>query len=199
MAEAPVVAARAWQLGDEARSRTGEWQGRITVLDRGGKRATLESGAMRVVVDTADLEYVEPVQGVTPPDETLAAVWPAGPSRTNPVERSRTRRPKQAEAPRPDPGAPGGPTSALRLDRIRTVASSLDLRGARVEEALDLLGRYLDDASLANLDRVTIIHGVGTGALRDAVRSAAASHPLVVSARPGDRGEGGDGTTLISL
>ena len=79
------------------------------------------------------------------------------------------------------------------------MASSLDLRGARVEEALDLLGRYLDDASLANLDRVTIIHGVGTGALRDAVRRAAASHPLVVAARPGDRGEGGDGATLISL
>src|SRR5579862_3452223 len=198
-AEVAPVEPRTWQLGDQARSRSGEWAGRITVLDRGGKRATLESGAMRVVVDTADLEYMPPEAVIVPADETLAAVWPAGPTRSNPVEQARTRRPKPAAGARPDPSAPGGPTSALRLDRIRTVASSLDLRGARVEEALELLGRYLDDASLANLDRVTIIHGVGTGALRDAVRSAAASHPLVVSARPGDRGEGGDGATLISL
>lgn len=76
---------------------------------------------------------------------------------------------------------------------------SLDLRGARVDEALDGLARYLDDAALAGLDRVTIIHGLGTGALRDAVRAAAATHPLVKSFRPGERGEGGDGATIVSL
>jgi dsDNA-specific endonuclease/ATPase MutS2 len=87
----------------------------------------------------------------------------------------------------------------LRLERARTVASSLDIRGARVDEALDALGRYLDDAALAGLDRVTIIHGLGTGALRDAVRSQAAGHPLVKDLRPGERGEGGDGATIITL
>jgi DNA mismatch repair protein MutS2 len=46
---------------------------------------------------------------------------------------------------------------------------------------------------------VTIIHGLGTGALRDAVRTAAATHPLVKSFRPGERGEGGDGATIVSL
>ncbi len=191
----PVSAPHDWLLGDEARSRTGGWTGRITVLDRGGRRATLESGSMRVMADVDDLEFVEPTTSPPPAEDTLAAIWPAGPSRTNPVERSRTRRPRAVAPPEPATSA----TSALRLDRIRTVASSLDLRGARVDEALELLGRYLDDASLANLDRVTIIHGVGTGALRDAVRRAAAAHPLVVSARPGERGEGGDGATLISL
>jgi hypothetical protein len=89
--------------------------------------------------------------------------------------------------------------AALRLERARTVASSLDLRGARVDEALEALGRYLDDAALAGLDRVTIIHGLGTGALRDAVRTHAAGHPLVRDLRPGERGEGGDGATIISL
>jgi DNA mismatch repair protein MutS2 len=79
------------------------------------------------------------------------------------------------------------------------VASSLDLRGARVEEALEALDRYLDDAAVAGLGSVTIIHGLGTGALRDAVRDAAAGHPLVRSARPGERGEGGDGATVVSL
>ncbi len=193
----PVIADdHHWQLGDIARSRTAGWEGRITALERAGRRATLESGSMRVMIDVADLEFVEAPPAVpAPAEETLAAVWPAGPSRANAVEGRRIRRGREKATPE----AADSPTTALRLDRIRTVASSLDLRGARVEEALELLGRYLDDASLANLERVTIIHGVGTGALRDAVRAAAAAHPLVVSARAGDRGEGGDGATLISL
>jgi DNA mismatch repair protein MutS2 len=79
------------------------------------------------------------------------------------------------------------------------VASSLDLRGARVDEALEALNRYLDDAGLAGLDSVVVIHGMGTGAVRDAVRSTAADHPLVKSIRPGQRGEGGDGATIVEF
>ncbi|MEX1171802.1 MAG: Smr/MutS family protein [Chloroflexota bacterium] len=85
------------------------------------------------------------------------------------------------------------------MSRPRSVASSLDLRGARVEEALEALDRYVDDASLAGLPSVTIIHGMGTGALRDAVRSEAAGHPLVKSVRAGERGEGGDGATIVTF
>jgi DNA mismatch repair protein MutS2 len=89
--------------------------------------------------------------------------------------------------------------SALRLERARSVASSLDLRGARVEEALETLARYLDDASVAGLNKVLVIHGMGTGALRDAVRVDAGANPLVRSVRPGDRHEGGDGATIVEL
>jgi len=46
---------------------------------------------------------------------------------------------------------------------------------------------------------VTIIHGLGTGALRDAVRLQAGEHPLVKGVRAGERGEGGDGATVLSL
>jgi DNA mismatch repair protein MutS2 len=95
--------------------------------------------------------------------------------------------------------AAGTNAAELRLDRARSVASSLDLRGARVEEALDALNRYLDDAGLAGLDKVLIIHGMGTGAVRDAVRAMASSHPLVKSMRPGTRGEGGDGATIVEF
>ena len=87
----------------------------------------------------------------------------------------------------------------IRLERAQSVASSLDLRGARVEEALEALNRYLDDAGLAGLDKVLIIHGMGTGAVRDAVRTATVSHPLVKSMRPGQRGEGGDGATIVEF
>lgn len=106
--------------------------------------------------------------------------------------------PAPAES-RSDDGAPLSSTASLRAERARHVASSLDLRGARVEEALEALTRYLDDAGLAGLNKVLIIHGMGTGALRDAVRTEASGHPLVRSMRPGERGEGGDGATIVEL
>jgi DNA mismatch repair protein MutS2 len=94
---------------------------------------------------------------------------------------------------------PAAEVESLRLARARAISDSLDVRGARVEEALDALDRYLDDAVLAGLSSVTIVHGVGTGALRDAVRSHAASHPAVRAAKPGERGKGGDGATILTL
>jgi DNA mismatch repair protein MutS2 len=161
-----------WRVGDRAVSRRGGWEGRIASLDRDGRRATLESGAMRVAVEVDDLVLVRPG---TPGDGLRVEQIPTG-------ER-----------------APSSHAASIRADRARTVASSLDIRGARVEEAMDALERYLDDAALASMPSVTIIHGLGTGALRDAVRERAGSHPLVDSARPGERGEGGDGATIISF
>jgi DNA mismatch repair protein MutS2 len=79
------------------------------------------------------------------------------------------------------------------------VATTLDVRGARVEEALELLDRYLNDAAMASAGRVTVVHGHGSGALRDAVRATLSGHPLVRQWRPGDRGEGGDGATIVEL
>ena len=89
--------------------------------------------------------------------------------------------------------------AALRAARARSVPMSLDLRGARVDEALAALDTYLNDASLAGLDRVTVVHGSGTGALRDAVRTQTAGHALVKDIRAGEGGEGGDGVTVVTL
>ncbi|HUG31228.1 MAG TPA: endonuclease MutS2 [Candidatus Limnocylindria bacterium] len=93
----------------------------------------------------------------------------------------------------------GTNVAELRLSRSRNVPMSLDLRGARVEEALSALEQYLEDASLAGLAKITVIHGLGTGALRDAVRSDSSVHPLVRAVRAGERGEGGDGVTVVEL
>ncbi len=81
----------------------------------------------------------------------------------------------------------------------RMVPATLDIRGARVDEALELLERTLDGAALAGGGRLTIVHGHGSGALRDAVRDTLTGHPLVRDWRPGERGEGGDGATIVSL
>ncbi len=81
----------------------------------------------------------------------------------------------------------------------RPVSMELDLRGKRAEEVEVELDSYLNDASLANLPEVRIIHGVGTGTVRQIVRQFLASHPLVSSFRSGKREEGGDGSTVVKL
>ncbi len=75
----------------------------------------------------------------------------------------------------------------------------LDMRGERVEEGLDKLERYLQSAYMARLPFVRIIHGKGTGALRDAVRDALRNNPVVSEQRAGEQGEGGDGVTVVKL
>ena len=81
----------------------------------------------------------------------------------------------------------------------RRVPIELDLRGRRAEEVDWLVDRYLNDAFTASLDMVRIIHGYGTGTVRNIVREVLSSHPLVKSFRPGESGEGGDGVTVAEL
>jgi DNA mismatch repair protein MutS2 len=93
-------------------------------------------------------------------------------------------------------------TAGPRITLQTTVASpglELDLRGERVDEGLDRLERYLNDAYMARLPWVRIIHGRGTGAMRSAVRDILKSHPLVGSMRSGEANEGGDGVTVVKL
>lgn len=79
------------------------------------------------------------------------------------------------------------------------ISNTLDLRGERVEEALNDLENYLDKASLANLSPVYVIHGHGTGALKSAVRDFVASSPYVAKYRVGEEAEGGDGVCVINI
>ncbi|MBN1690285.1 MAG: endonuclease MutS2 [Dehalococcoidia bacterium] len=82
---------------------------------------------------------------------------------------------------------------------IRTAAPELDLRGQRAEMVESTLDSYLNDAFMSQLPEVRIIHGYGTGAVKGAVREALATHALVKSFRPGGRGQGGDGVTIVEL
>ncbi|HKV86215.1 MAG TPA: endonuclease MutS2, partial [Ktedonobacterales bacterium] len=75
----------------------------------------------------------------------------------------------------------------------------LDLRGWRVEDALEEVDRYLDNAALAGMPFVRILHGKGTGALRQAIRQQLSHHPLVKSQASADAKDGGDGITIVTL
>jgi DNA mismatch repair protein MutS2 len=81
----------------------------------------------------------------------------------------------------------------------RRVPMELDLRGRRADEVEPALDAYLNDAAQSNLSEVRIIHGIGTGTVRSIVRDFLAGHPLVKSFRAGERGEGGDGATVVRI
>ena len=93
------------------------------------------------------------------------------------------------------PKYPEKPFNLKRYD----ISNTLDLRGERVEDALDKLEAYLDKASLANLTPVYIIHGHGTGALKSAVREFVSESPYVAKYRIGEAAEGGDGVCVIDI
>ena len=143
------------------------------------------------------------VDGVSEPGTLLAvddkgmAEVAAGPLRLR-VPASSLR---EAPAPddRPVPSAGAAAVRALRAAGTPSVPLQLDLRGARAEEALAVLDRYLNDAAIAGIDRLRIVHGKGTGALRTAVREMLASHPLVREQTPAAQNEGGEGATIVTL
>ena len=82
---------------------------------------------------------------------------------------------------------------AIVRGRDSHVKLELDLRGERYEDALLKVEKYMDDALLAGYPRVSIIHGKGTGALRQGVQEYLRNHRSVKKIRFGDAGEGGTG------
>jgi DNA mismatch repair protein MutS2 len=101
-----------------------------------------------------------------------------------------------------------GPRSTRRPERQggvdhdvlpRTVSAELMLIGRTTDEAQDLVEKYLDDAFMAGMAHVRLVHGKGTGALRKAVRGILSDHPLVASFRDGEPAEGGAGATVAAL
>ena len=149
-------------------------QGIVTTL--GEDKAEVQIGMMRVRTQLADLEIISSPKAETTGDTTLN---------------------KEIESNLPK-----------KAVKSRTVGSSLktqspgielDLRGLRVDEALDALDQYLDTAYLSGLPFVRIIHGKGTGRLREAIRQALDHHPNVKSRESGFDNEGGEGVTVAKL
>jgi DNA mismatch repair protein MutS2 len=163
------VEQRALRVGDKVYLRTLKAQGLLTSLS--GEEAEVQVGVLRVRARLAELD--------------LAGVAPALPARPGPTGLRKTG---------------GKPASqGAKVELPASPGLELDLRGQRAEEALDSLDRYLDASYLAGLPFVRIIHGKGTGKLRQSVREALAQHPHVSSYESGGEKEGGDGVTIAKL
>ena len=143
------------------------------LLEIHGETATVRAGSVTVRVPVAALR----------PSETPVA----GDGRGNHWEADR-------RAPEALRRGPDGTSNNLR-----SIGAELLLLGKTTDEARDLVEQYLDDAFMAGLPSVRLVHGKGTGALRKTVRTLLSSHPLVASFRDGEPSEGGAGATVAAL
>ena len=162
---------RPLRLGDRVRLRTLNAQGLVTAL--GEEEAEVQVGILRVRARLADLQLFS---------EASLSDQPA----------PANRRKKRASD-----NSASSPPSSVSLHA--SPGMELDLRGQRADDALEALDRYLDAAYLASLPFVRIIHGKGTGKLRQAVRDALGEHPQVKSFESGGDKEGGEGVTVAKL
>ena len=87
----------------------------------------------------------------------------------------------------------------IRMDKASNIHQEINLIGMTVDEAMPVLGKYLDDAYLAHMAQVTVIHGRGTGALRTAVHNHLKRTKYVKSFRLGEFGEGDMGVTIVEF
>jgi DNA mismatch repair protein MutS2 len=115
----------------------------------------------------------------------------------------RAERAAHAEAAAPDPPAAqiqlvDGVPAGGRVN-ARTIDTTLDVRGNRVDDAVAQVDRFVDESLLAGRDAIFVVHGHGTGALRSAIRSHLQTHKAIEKLRPGEQSEGGDGVTVAFL
>ena len=90
-------------------------------------------------------------------------------------------------------------TKGVESRMTRRVSTELDIRGYASDDGIYAVDNFLDAAVMSGISLVTIIHGKGTGVLKNAVRAHLKRHPQVKTARPGLYGEGEDGVTVVEL
>ena len=161
---------RPLSIGDKVILRTLGTEGTITSLDKDEAEVQAGSLRMRVPLEELKRKTEEPAEVNDRPS---------------------------AKKRQPEPQSPV-------VNRKSSILSSspgleLDLRGQRAEDALDMLNSYLEKAYMSGLPFVRIIHGKGTGKLRQEVRAALKDHPQVASFEEGGPKEGGEGVTVAKL
>jgi DNA mismatch repair protein MutS2 len=162
------------QVGHHVRVLSLGQKGDVTDVSQDGKSATVQLGLLRMKVDTADIEILDGGgSGVRVSSSS------GGSGRGNKGDKT--------------------PVITHLGTDTRDISMELDVRGETVDEALLRIDKYIDDAVISGLRRIVIIHGKGTGALRDAVRRYLSNHPQVSARMPGGRGEGGDGVTVVAV
>jgi DNA mismatch repair protein MutS2 len=159
------------QLGKRVRLRNLDMEGVITSL--GQEEAEVMVGNLRMRVKLQDLSSVKEI--AEPAAEKPGKHLKHQNEVTEPV--STTKQPSFV----PSPGM------------------EIDVRGQRAEDALDILDRYLDSAVVAGMPFVRVIHGKGTGRLRQVIREALHEHINVTSFEQGADNEGGEGVTIVHL
>jgi DNA mismatch repair protein MutS2 len=161
------------QIGDTVRVLSFGQNAELVGLSPDRSEAEVQMGSMRFRVSVDNIERLSRRQA-------------AQDAREVPATRSAAERSQPA-------------VTLPRYEDQPEVATQLDIRGWRVDQALEDLDSYLNDAVMAGMPAVRIVHGKGTGALRSAVREQLAHHPLVKSYTSASPQDGGDGVTIVRL
>ena len=166
---AKAAAHRPLKVGDRVMLRTLGTEGVLSAID--GEAAEIQAGSLRMRVKLDDLKRKD--------EDAIPSV----------------------EAAKKKPASEPGPPVEGRRSSLHAASPGmeLDLRGQRAEDALEMLDRYLEKASMTGLPFVRIIHGKGTGKLRQEVRGMLKDHPQVASFEEGGEKEGGAGVTVAKL
>lgn len=158
-------------VGDSVRIASLGATGIVRGLSPSGDSAEVEVGGMRVQARISDLVRSDGARRATPREQAVASGYLAATS-----------------VPR-----------RITTEGWAPVQSQIDLRGLTTEEARYRLDQYLNEAYMEGLDTVRVVHGKGTGAVRQAVRELLSDHPLVRSHAPAEPRDGGDGATIVRL
>ncbi len=130
---------------------------------------------------------------VTPPDKEGEAIIQAGIMKIN-VHVSNLKLVDEQAAEIQKIGS-----GRIGMSKAMNISTQTDIRGMNVEEAVQLLGKFLDDAAIAGLSEVIVVHGKGTGMLRNGVHQYLRSNHHVKSFRLGKYGEGESGVTIVTM
>ncbi len=152
----------------------------------------LKKGDSVIVADTKRKAVV-----LTPPDSKGICFIQSGMMKVK-IDVSKLRL-AEPEKPRKQKKGSGVSTKGVESRMTRKIQSELDIRGYTADEGVYEVDNFLDAAVLSGIGIVTIIHGKGTGVLKNAVRAHLKRHPHVKSSRRGLYGEGEDGVTVVEL
>ena len=97
------------------------------------------------------------------------------------------------------PGTSGTYSGALKMEKSLSISAEINLLGMTTDEAVSAVSKYLDDAYVAHMSPVRIVHGKGTGALRNAVHSYLRKQKNIAEFRLGEYGEGDAGVTIVKF
>ena len=166
----PPKPPKSLKLGDNVYSHTLGYSGVVSALPDNKGNVEIRAGIMKMKVPLSDLSHDKDA------DKREADLWKEPHKKQN-----------------------RNPGSNLKTNKATHISANLDIRGTLVHEGIEILSKYIDDAYLASLKQVQIVHGKGTGALREAVHDYLRRSGQVDSFRIGKFGEGDHGVTIVEL
>ncbi len=177
------------KLGDGVKVLSMGLKGTVSSLPNAKGELYVQMGILRSLVNIRDLELLHE-------EDVSATLGDGSQLRVSGSSQTRTGKGKNRFAPAKGGGSCG---SQIRMSKSFSVGTEVNLIGRTVDEAVPTMEKYLDDAYLAHMPSVRVVHGRGTGALKNACHKRLRQLKYVKDFRLGEFGEGGTGVTIVTF